>query len=68
MKAKQLKQSIDDFTAAYNERATPFVWRKREAKGVQLRYTIVDLCSAPRWRVSPVEEGSIQGIVDCSGS
>jgi hypothetical protein len=27
-----------------------------------------DLCRAPRWRVSPVEEGSIQGIVDCSGS
>ena len=45
MKAEQLKQSIDDFTAAYNERATPFVSRKREAKGVQLRHTIVDLCN-----------------------
>jgi hypothetical protein len=45
MKAEQLKQSIDDFTAAYNERATPFVWRRRGAKGVQLRHTIVDLCN-----------------------
>jgi hypothetical protein len=68
MRAKQLKQAIDDFTAAYNEHATPFVWCKREVKGAQLRHTIVDLCSAPRWLVSPVEEGSIQGIVDCSGS
>jgi len=23
---------------------------------------------APRWRVSPVEEGSTQRVVDCSGS
>ena len=35
---------------------------------VVCRDRLLDLCSAPRWRVSPVEEGSIQGIVDCSGS
>jgi transposase len=41
--AEQLTQAIQDFTAAYNERAAPFVWRKREVKGSQLRHTIVNL-------------------------
>ena len=39
----QLIGAIRDFTAAYNENATPFVWRKREVKGSQLRNTIVNL-------------------------
>ncbi len=39
----QLIGAIGDFTAAYNENATPFVWRKREVKGSQLRNTIVNL-------------------------
>ena len=43
--AEQLTQAIQDFTAAYNERAAPFVWRKREVKGSQLRHTIVNLCN-----------------------
>ena len=43
MRAEQLKQAIDDFTAAYNEYAAPFVWHKREVKGAQLRHTIVNL-------------------------
>ena len=30
--AEQLKQAIQDFTAAYNQHAAPFVWRKREVK------------------------------------
>ena len=37
--AEQLKQAIH----AYDQRAAPFVWRKREVKGSQLRYTIVNL-------------------------
>jgi transposase len=41
--AERLTQAIQDFTAAYNERAAPFVWRKREVKGSQLRHTIVNL-------------------------
>ena len=41
--AEQLTQAIHEFTAAYNERAAPFVWRKREVKGAQLRHTIVNL-------------------------
>jgi len=40
---EHLKQAIQDFTAAYNQRAAPFVWRKREVKGAQLRHTIVNL-------------------------
>lgn len=40
----QLVQAIHDFTDAYNQNAAPFVWRKREVKGAQLRNTIVNLC------------------------
>ncbi len=39
----QLINAIGDFTAAYNKNAAPFVWRKREVKGSQLRNTIVNL-------------------------
>jgi len=41
----QLTKAIHDFTAAYNANAAPFVWRKREVKGAQLRNTIVNLCN-----------------------
>lgn len=39
----QLIAAIHDFTAAYNANAAPFVWRKREVRGAQLRNTIVNL-------------------------
>jgi len=39
---EQLAQAIRDFTEAYNRNAAPFLWRKREVKGAQLRYTIVN--------------------------
>ena len=42
---EQLTTAIHDFTAAYNVNAAPFVWRKREVRGAQLRNTIVNLCS-----------------------
>lgn len=42
---EQLAQAINDFVAAYNDNAAPFVWRKREVKGSQLRNTIVNLCN-----------------------
>lgn len=42
---EQLAQSINDFIKAYNDKAMPFVWRKREVKGSQLRNTIVNLCN-----------------------
>lgn len=40
---EQLRQAIEDFVAAYGPTAKPFVWRKREVKGSQLRNTIVNL-------------------------
>ncbi|MFZ3125488.1 MAG: IS630 family transposase, partial [Acidovorax sp.] len=41
--ARQLTQAIHDFTAAYNDKAAPFVWHKREVRGTRLRSTIVNL-------------------------
>jgi hypothetical protein len=40
---EQLTQAIHAFTAAYNDNAAPFVWRKREVRSAQLRNTIVNL-------------------------
>ena len=40
---EQLVEAIHAFTAAYNANAAPFVWRKREVRGAQLRNTIVNL-------------------------
>ncbi len=41
----ELKKAIVDFIAAYTPNAKPFIWRKREVKGSQLRNTIVTLCN-----------------------
>lgn len=40
---QHLVEAIHNFTAAYNKNATPFVWRKREVRGAQLRNTIINL-------------------------
>ena len=40
---EQLVHAIEAFIASYNQSASPFVWRKREVKGSQLRNTIVNL-------------------------
>lgn len=42
---EQLRRAIEDFVAAYLPTAKPFLWRKREVKGSQLRNTIVNLRS-----------------------
>jgi len=39
----ELREAIEAFIAAYNPKAKPFKWRKREVKGSQLRNTIVNL-------------------------
>ncbi len=39
----ELVNAIGAFIAAYNPSAAPFVWRKREVKGSQLRNAIVNL-------------------------
>ena len=43
--AAQLRTLIEQFIARHNQTAKPFVWRKREVKGSQLRNTIVNLCN-----------------------
>ena len=40
---EQLRNAIEEFVAAYGPEAKPFIWRKREVKGSQLRNTIVNL-------------------------
>jgi len=40
---EQLVQAIEAFIVSYNQSASPFVWRKREVRGSQLRNTIVNL-------------------------
>lgn len=40
---EELTAAINAFIAAYNPKAAPFVWRKREVKGSQLRNTITNL-------------------------
>ncbi len=40
-----LRIAIEEYVAVYNPKAKPFVWRKREVKGSQLRNTIVNLCN-----------------------
>ena len=42
---EELAKAINDFITAYGLTAKPFVWRKREVKGSQLKNTIVNLRS-----------------------
>ncbi len=39
----ELREAIEAYIAAYGPNAKPFVWRKREVKGSQLRNTITNL-------------------------
>ena len=39
----QLTQAIEAFIAIHNQNAAPFIWRKREVRGAQLRNTIINL-------------------------
>lgn len=43
---EELKVAIEKFIKSYNKNdAHPFVWRKREVKGSQIRNTIANLCN-----------------------
>jgi len=42
---KELRTAIEDFIKVYQQNAKPFVWRKREVKGSQLRDTVTNLCN-----------------------
>lgn len=41
----QLRAAIEAFIEAYQPNAKPFVWRKREVRGSQLKNTIVNVCN-----------------------
>jgi transposase len=41
----QLRAAIESFIEVYHQNAKPFVWRKREVKGSQLKNTITNLCN-----------------------
>lgn len=41
----ELTNAIQAFIDNYNKNAAPFIWRKREVKGSQLRSTIINLCN-----------------------
>lgn len=40
---QELAQAISDFCEVYNASAKPFIWKKREVKGSQLKNTIANL-------------------------
>jgi len=41
---EQLRTAIENYLEVYKQNPKPFVWKKREVKGSQLRNTIVNLC------------------------
>lgn len=41
----ELREAIEDYLTVYAQTAKPFVWRKREVRGAQLKNTIVNLCN-----------------------
>jgi transposase len=41
---EQLREAIEAYIDVYRTTAKPFIWRKREVKGSQLRNTLVNLC------------------------
>lgn len=42
---EELRTAIEKFIEVYRQNAKPFVWRKREVKGSQLKNTITNLCN-----------------------
>jgi len=42
---QQLREAIEAYLEVYAPAAKPFVWRKREVKGSQLKNTIANLCN-----------------------
>lgn len=42
---EEVRKAIEDFVRVYGPTAKPFVWRKREVRGSQLRDTIANLCN-----------------------
>ncbi len=41
----ELKAAVEKYIAAYNKGARPFIWKKREVVGTQIKNTIANLCN-----------------------
>jgi len=41
----ELKSAVEKYIAAYNKGARPFVWKKREVVGSQIKNTVANLCN-----------------------
>jgi transposase len=42
---EELRESLEKFIDHYNQNPRPFVWKKREVKGSQLKNTVSNLCN-----------------------
>ena len=42
---ESLRKAIEDYVEVYHTNPKPFVWRKREVKGAQLKNTLANLCN-----------------------
>lgn len=42
---EELRKAIEDFVDVYHEGVKPFIWRKREVKGSQLKNKIMNFCN-----------------------
>lgn len=51
---QKLKEAIDSFCKVYTESAKPFVWKKRDVKGSQLKNIIANLMKQTRFLRSGV--------------
>ena len=40
----ELKDAVEKYIAAYNKAAKPFVWKKRQVVGSQIKDTLANLC------------------------
>jgi transposase len=42
---ESLREKMEEFIEVYHQGAKPFIWRKREVRGAQLKNTIMNLCN-----------------------
>ena len=41
----ELKDAVEEYIAADNKAAKPFMWKKRKVVGSQIQYTLANLCN-----------------------
>jgi hypothetical protein len=42
---ESLRKAIKDYIEVHNENAEPFIWRKREVKGSQIKNSLNNFCN-----------------------